>query len=362
MRLEWYFIHQIVGEMPMIRLEERMMIDIMYKQGYGKKRIARELGISINTVRKYLREGGKPQYKKRELVPMKLDGYREYIKKRITDAHPHWIPATVIYREIKARGYQGGLSRLRAYMRSQKPEVKEEAVVRFETPPGQQMQIDWAEIRKGKNRLAAFIATLGYSRMAYVEFVDNERIESLMHCHESAFEYFGGVPLEILYDNMKTVIIGRDYYGEGKHRLHSGFWDFSKHYGFIPRVCRPYRPQTKGKVERFIHYLRYSFYYPLLGEYQSKSIVPDASLANQKVSTWLNTVANKRVHATLKEVPFDRFHKEQSCLQSLPCRYQGSRSCPKGENIVRSHSQTSKAGHEETILQHDLEIYDNLLN
>lgn len=331
------------------------MIQVMHKQGYSKKRIARELGVSINTVRKYIECDNAPSYRKRPLKPMKLDPYRAYIKKRLADAHPHWIPATVIYREIKNQGYTGKESLLRAYLRQQKPVAAEE-VIRFETACGQQMQVDWAEFRKGKNRLCAFIATLGYSRASYVEFVTDEKLPTLLKCHENAFDYFGGVPQEILYDNMKTVIVERDCYGEGKHRLQAGFWDFSKHYGFIPKVCRPYRAQTKGKVERFIHFLRYSFYYPLVGELKASGLLVDEATANYKVLSWLNEVANQRCHGTTGDIPFIRLQDEQSHLQSLPVSY------------VNDSLQASEPSHyvdkyadNEPPLQHPLWVYDALL-
>ena len=90
-----------------------MTIQILYKQGYTKKRIARELGISINTVRKYLNSGDSPSYSTRPMAPMKLDGFWEYIRERVKNAHPKWIPATVIFREIVDQGYTGKISILR---------------------------------------------------------------------------------------------------------------------------------------------------------------------------------------------------------------------------------------------------------
>ena len=106
---------------------------------------------------------------------------------------------------------------------------------------------------------------MGYSRTSYVEFVSNEKFATLKLWHINAFEYFGGVPKQVLYNNMKTVVLGRDVYGEGLHRFHPGLWDLSKYYLFTPKLCRPFRAQTKGKVERFNRYLRNSFYYPLAG-------------------------------------------------------------------------------------------------
>lgn len=343
----------------MIKQEEALMIQIMYKQGYSKKQIARELGISINTVRKYIDSDAKPSYSKRAPKPMKLDPYRSYIKQRLADAHPHWVPATVIFREIQSMGYSGGETMLRAFMRAQKPVVEEGEVVRFETEPGKQMQVDWAEFRKGKDRLSAFIATLGYSRTSYVEFVRNEKLDTLLSCHENAFDYFGGVPFEVLYDNMKTVITERDCYGQGKHRLQSAFWDFSKHHNFIPRVCRPYRAQTKGKVERFIHYLKHSFYFPLAGELKSHHVKPDVGIANQRVLRWLNTVANCRIHATTKAVPFSRLEEEKSHLQPLNFSYAGrviDTNAPQEATLVLSSDYANMQ-----TIQHELAIYEQLL-
>lgn len=99
--------------------------------------------------------------------------------------------------------------------------------------------------------------------MSYVEFVDNEKIDTLLKCLINAFEYFGGLTEYLLFDNMKTIVLKRDAYGQGIHRFHNKLWDFAKHYGFIPKLCAPYRAHTKGKVERFIGYLRHSFYVPL---------------------------------------------------------------------------------------------------
>lgn len=342
----------------MINLEEKMTIQILYQQGMSKKRIARKLGISINTVRKYLRPNQSLNYRTRSPKPMKLDPYRDYILKRLEAAKPHWIPATVIFREITDLGYAGGISTLRHYMRQQKPSLKEEPIVRFETAPGQQMQIDWAEFKKKPDRLSAFIATLGYSRMSYVEFVNNEILSTLLQCHENAFHYFGGVPREILYDNMKTVIIERHAYGTGKHRLQSGFWDFSKHYGFIPRVCRPYRAQTKGKVERFIRYLRYSFYHPLLSELKILGYCIDPSIANEKVLLWLNDVANQRIHQTTKKIPKKELLKEE--LQPLPPPYRGVQPVMKEED-EKQKSLMNYADFSTIDLQHDLSYYDDLL-
>jgi transposase len=147
------------------------------------------------------------------------------------------------------------------------------------------MQADFATIRRGRDRLAVFLATLGWSRATYVEFVTDEKLETLLGCHERAFYFFGGVPREVLYDNMRTVVTDRDRYGPGLHRYNRTFLDFAHHNGFLPRLCRPYRAKTKGKVERFIGYLRASFYVPLASQLSPEELKADRDTANARVAT-----------------------------------------------------------------------------
>jgi transposase len=165
------------------------------------------------------------------------------------------------------------------------------------------MQADWATVRRGADKLKVFIATMGWSRATYVEFCDDERVETLIGCHEGALLAFGGVPKEVLHDNMKTVIIERNAYGRGVHRFHAGFLDYAKHAGFVPRLRHPYRAQTKGKVERFIGYLKCSFWVPFVASMRQAGLNPDKYAANAAAARWLREVANARVHATTGEVP-----------------------------------------------------------
>jgi transposase len=216
------------------------------------------------------------------LRPAKLDPYKPYIQQRLAAAAPDLIPATVLLAECRGRGYAGSYTMLKAFVASLRPAAAPEPVVRFET------------IRRGTNRLSVFVATLGWSRNTYAEFVSDERLETLIACHEHAFLAFGGVPREVLYDNMKTVVVERDAYGRGRHRFHPGFADFAGHCGLRPRLCRPYRAQTKGKVERFIRYLRASFWVPLTSQYAQDGLVVDREAANIAVRRWLREVANAR--------------------------------------------------------------------
>ncbi|MEJ9852672.1 IS21 family transposase, partial [Escherichia coli] len=209
----------------MVTFETVMEIKILHKQGMSSRAIARELGISRNTVKRYLQAKSEPpKYTPRPAVASLLDGYRDYIRQRIADAHPYKIPATIIAREIRDQGYRGGMTILRAFIRSLSVPQEQEPAVRFETEPGRQMQVDWGTMRNGHSPLHVFVAVLGYSRILYIEFTDNLRYDTLETCHRNAFRFFGGVPREVLYDNMKTVVLQRDAYQTSQHRFHPSLW------------------------------------------------------------------------------------------------------------------------------------------
>lgn len=308
----------------MLTVEERMEITVLQKHGESIHGIARAMGVSRNTVRRYLREGEAASVRKAgPKRPEKLDPYKDYISERMKAAAPDVIPAAVLLREIQARGYDGGYTRLKVFVRGLRPAPKSDPVVRFETEPGQQMQADWATVGRGADKLKVFIGTLGWSRTAYVEFCDDEQFETLRSAHEHAFEFFAGVPREVLYDNMKTVVLERNAYGRNLHRFHPGFLDYAGHAGFLPRLCKPYRAKTKGKVERFIGYLKRSFWIPFVASCRQAGLKPDKQAANAAVAIWLREVANARVHATTGEVPAERMIIERGKLQEPPKPYKG---------------------------------------
>lgn len=334
-----------------------MEIEILVRQGKSIRAIAQQMNISRNTVRRYLRDEDAKQKKRADRPTHKLEPYKDFIKQRIAAAAPIWLPATVLFEQIKAQGYQGGITRLRMFISSLRPKPPTDPLVRFETLPGEQMQCDWIVFRRGQHPLSAFVATLGYSRASYVEFVTNEQLPTLLRCHENAFAFFGGVTSHVLYDNMKTVVIERNAYGKGKHKFQQAFLDFSKHYGFMPRLCQPYRAKTKGKVERFNRYLRHSFYNPMAVDYQQQRLFLDADAANQSVRIWLRDTANSRVHATTKLIPAQQLLIEQQRLNSLPPPYCGQLIQP-----ARVDPPLPEWTHAlRTPLQHELAVYEQLL-
>ncbi len=307
----------------MVGVEAALEIRVLHRHGKSIREIARETGVARNTVRRYLRHGEAVRYKPRPPRSTKLDPFKAYIVERLAAAAPELIPASVLLMELRERGYPGGYTMLKRFVASLKPQLAAEPVIRFETEPGEQMQVDWAVIRRGSNRLSVFVATLGWSRATYVEFVTDERVETLIEAHENAFLAFGGTPREVLYDNMRTVVLERHGYGRGRHRFHPGFLDFARHCGFRPRLCAPYRAQTKGKVERFIRYLRHSFYVPLASRLAQEGLIVDREIANMAVRRWLREVANVRVHGTTGEIPAERLTIERVRLQPVPTPYAG---------------------------------------
>ena len=324
----------------MLILEQTVEIKILHKQGKSIRQIAKETGHSRNTVKKYLLNDEHPKYKIRAKMPSKLDDYKNYVEERINSARPYVIPVTVLLREIQKKGYQGKITILRDFVRELRtPEP--EKVLRYETEPGEQMQVDWWEVRKGKNPLYGFVATLGFSRKTFIEFTNRMDEMTLLRCHKNAFDYFGGVPEKILYDNMKTVVIQRNKYGKGEHGYQKTFLDFAKHYGFIPKLCRPKRPQTKGKVERVIQYIQKSFYFPLI------TLKPEMSIEdlNYEARSWLKQVADERTIRELGVTVEKRYLEEVMFLKPIAPSYRTSQP----QQVIIDVQQHSLSIYEEAV-------------
>lgn len=334
----------------MLSQEGAVEIKVMARQGKGVREIARELGLSRNTVRRYLR-GAQPAYAGRPKRETKLGPHEAYVLARLEAARPDVIPATVLLRELAERGYSGGISQLKAFMAPLR-RGPADPVVNFETAPGEQMQADFTTIRRGRDRLVAFVATLGYSRTAFVHFGDDESYPAWEAGLVGAFDYFGGVPQHVLFDNAKPVLLDRDVYGPGRHRWNPQMLELAERWAFVPRVCRPYRAKTKGKVERFNGYLKGSFVVPLAATLRSGGLSLDVQTANREVRRWLDQVANDRIHAVTRERPSVRLVRERQHLQPLPAAIPRA-SAP----ALRAPGQVLPF----PSLQHPLSVYGELL-
>ena len=265
--------------------------------------MARHTGHDRKTLRKYLAKNILPTIQTRKPKSSKLEHYKEYILQRLKD-YPA-VSASRIFREIRERGYSGGITILRDYISIIRPNEEIPAVYRYETKPGVQAQVDWGDCGKviidgTSHHLYCFAYTLGYSRMKYIEFTLKTDVQTLIGCHIHAFEYCNGLPQEILYGNIKQVVIKRAIKAKN-HEWNSQFRNFFIHYGFIPRLCRPYRPQTKGKIENVVGFVKRDFLYG--GSFESFTHL------NQQARTWMDRV-NGTVHGTTNEIPFVRFQNE----------------------------------------------------
>lgn len=281
-------------------------IQELRRQGLSISQISELTGFSRPTVRRYLSQAGQPQYGPRPPRPSKLDPFKGYIDERL--AAGVWN-AVVLLRELRERGYTGSYSILKDYLHPKRREAHVVAVRRFETPPGHQAQVDWGEIGElcsgsERHKLYGFVFTLAHSRALFADIATDTRLPTLLRMHEAAFAELGGVPKEILYDQMKTVVLGMDERGEA--RWTPAFLDFARYWGFAPRLCHARRPQTKGKVESGINYLRKNF---LCGREAN-----GFSDLRSQIRTWVWQVANQRVHGTTRRLVFAAWQEEKPHL------------------------------------------------
>jgi transposase len=278
----------------MIGVDRFMDIRDLARQGHSIRDIARLTGLSRNTVRKVLR--GEHELRRKDAPrPSKLDPFKDYLRGRRAE-HP--LSAVRPLEEIRPMGYDGSVITLRRFLAALEERARREAklTVRFETPPGRQAQADWAHAGRladaeGRTRpVYVFTFVLSYSRMLYARFTNSMNLAALVDCHRRAFDHLGGWPQAILYDNMKQVKLGPGRWNES-------FLDFASHYGFTPKAHRPYRPRTKGKVERVVDYVKDNF---LLGR-----TFADLDDLNARALAWLAETANVRVHGTTGRRPVD---------------------------------------------------------
>ena len=287
--------------------------------GLAKTAIADQLGISRGLLYHLMRTGqldrdlsdAAPARLRRLAGETKLAAVTPLITARLA-TYP-LLSSVRLFTECRAAGYTGGYSQLTALVRRLRPPPSPEPVVRFETAPGAQAQFDFAKVRLPWGVRYVLIVVLGYSRLLHVEFVLRQTALTVMCGLERAFAAFGGVPQHVLFDQLKSVILEDHRPGGGRLLENPEFLRFAAHWQFGIRACRPYRAQTKGKVERPIGYVRQNFLY-------GRQFLGDGDLADQ-CTRWLRDVANVRRHGTTGVRPVDRWASDEvACLQPLAVR------------------------------------------
>ena len=283
------------------------------RQGLSIRAIGRLTGYDRKTINRYLAEpSSRPVYGPRAPSPGKLEPFKTYLKERLGAGV--WN-AAVLLRELRERNYTGGYTILKDWLHPQRRQAESLAVQRFETSPGKQAQADWGHLgtlsdEDGERKLWGFTMTLGYSRRLFAAAATDQKLGTLLRMHEAAFYEWGVVPDEILYDRMKTVWTGVDERGEIV--WNAIFLDFARYWGFTPRLCRPYRAQTKGKVESGVKYVRRNFLCGLQGREPAGLID-----LNGQLRWWLAEVANRRVHGTTHEQVMIRWEADRAAMHPV---------------------------------------------
>ena len=298
----------------MITMEVLMNIRSLATQGYSHRQIAKMTGLHRTTVKKYVVDGTAPVYRKTVRVSV-LAPYHGMIGDWLVQQE---YRATKVYDLVQLEGYRGSYDVVRRYVKTVKEDRDRIAYIRFETMPGQQAQVDFGDFQivngdGTTSTVYCFIMVLGYSRHMYIEFIERCTMTAFLACHQNAFGFFGGIPAEILYDNMKNVVIRRlaRHGGQaGAIQWNRTFETFCAHYGYKPLAAPPYAPWAKGKVERPIDFVRERFW--------RGYTFRDLAGANRDIRHWLRTTAYQRVHGTTREKVGDRFDRERPRLGTLP--------------------------------------------
>lgn len=290
--------------------EKLVLLKHLLEQGLSKTAIAAQVGVSRRTVYLWVQTGqlerdlDQPVRRTRARRVSKLDPYKPIIDTRLA-TYPE-LSGVRLWAEVRAAGYVGGITQLRDYVQRVRPRPELEPIVRFETPAGLQAQVDFADFRFPWGKRHALVVVLGYSRLLWLTFYPRQTMRALMSGLETAFAYFGGVPRELLFDQLKAVIIEDQRPDGGRLIENPEFLRFAAHWGFRIRACRPYRAQTKGKVERPVGYVRHNLVY-------GREFLGDADLAAQ-TAWWLDQVANVRCHGTTGEAPRLRFERDERAV------------------------------------------------
>jgi len=295
------------------RQELEQALILMHQEGKSIRELCRQFQLGRNTVRRILRahnqrrDSGHELLAKKPRRSSKLDQFDPEIRK-LLEKYPN-IKGQRVYEELKQRGYPGGISILRERLKTLRP-PKREPVIRFETDPGHQGQMDWSPdtipfTRTGKGQAQCFSYILGFSRRQYIDFTLHRDFYTLIRRHQDTFQYYGGVPKECLYDNEKTVVLRWEC---GRPVFNPAFTAFITHYHCKPIACRQGRAETKGKIEAPFKYVE--------GNLLNGRDFQDIEDLRTTARWWLQEKSDLHIHDTTRHAPLELFAQER--LQPLP--------------------------------------------
>jgi len=296
----------------MLPIEQQVRIRrLFFAEHWKVGTICAELGLHADAIKRAI-ESDRFNARVQPARPSMLDPYKAFVIDTL-DSHPR-LRATRIFEMLRQRGYRGGIALLRCYVKQVRPASTKEAYLRLQTMPGEQGQVDWGSFGKlqvgdAQRALSCFVMVLSYSRAMYARFMLDQSMESFLRGHVEAFEYLGGAPRTLLYDNLKSVVLERD--GQ-QVRFNPRLLEFAGHYHFVPELCAPYRGNEKGKVERAIQYLRTSFF-------AARDFTSLAEI-NQQLIRWLSEVAEQRPRPTdaRGQIVQQCLQQEREALLPLP--------------------------------------------
>jgi transposase len=269
--------------------------------------VARRFGVHHSVVRRAVYD----QIEARKLPATScVDPYKAYLVERL-EKYPE-LTATRLHAELRERGYKHGLAVLRRFIAQLRGPRKRKVYLRVEVEPGEQAQVDWGSfghLRIGGTQrpLSVFVMVLSWSRTLFLDFSLDQRMETFCRMHQRAFEFYGGVPRKILYDNLKSVVL---HHIGSTVQFNPTFLGFAGHYLFEPTAAPVRYPEAKGRAEAVIKYIRHAFFYG-----RSFSSLEDV---RQQAAQWRDEVANQRIHATTRERPAERLLVERARLRPLP--------------------------------------------
>jgi len=302
-------------EVLMVEPELVRQIRGLADHGWGSKRIARELEVSRNTVRRYLRLGGKAEEQRRPRA-WRLDAEARSVALELFETVAEGN-AVVVADLLMERGIAASVRTVQRVVEDHRraQRAAQAATVRFETEPGHQMQVDfgekWVVIAEQRTKVHLLAAVLGYSRRIFVKPFLSERQDDWREGIAEAFRHFEGVPQTLLCDNARALVFKRDRVSD-EVRFNPAFVLFCGDWDIKPRACRPYRARTKGKVESGVKYVKRN-------ALASRRFDTFAALEAHLVR-WCAR-ADRRIHKTTREKPIDRFEsKERAALRPLPAR------------------------------------------